>query len=198
MRKSTIRGIVASIAATPLPRHQPQKESHCDWYKRAVDSLTQLDISRGRSRVSSLMTPFPPGRGGCRSRDPDRGLSPRPPSKSWSRPLDAGRELLESRRGMSETIPGNWLGGGAGVGTGFGIPPRMETTHCSAPIACHCLQCSDRHPPPHLCWRRNLVGSDAYRSLYHCFSRCRVGPRSGKMASSLCGVYWDCLLTRRQ
>ena len=26
-----------------LPRHQPQKESHCDWYKRAVDSLTHRD-----------------------------------------------------------------------------------------------------------------------------------------------------------
>ena len=36
---------MASVGATPLPRHQPQKESHCDWYKRAVDSLTQLDIS---------------------------------------------------------------------------------------------------------------------------------------------------------
>ena len=34
-----------SIGAMPLPRHQPQKESHCDWYKRAVDSLTQLDNS---------------------------------------------------------------------------------------------------------------------------------------------------------
>ena len=40
-----VHGIVASIGAMPLPRHQPQKESHCDWYKRAVDSLTQLDIS---------------------------------------------------------------------------------------------------------------------------------------------------------
>ena len=36
---------MASIGATLLPRHQPQKESHCDWYKRAVGSLTQLDIS---------------------------------------------------------------------------------------------------------------------------------------------------------
>ena len=40
-----IRGIVALIGAMPLPRHQPQKESHCDWYKRAVDSLIQLDNS---------------------------------------------------------------------------------------------------------------------------------------------------------
>ena len=37
--------VVASIGATPLPRHQPQKENHCDCYKRAVDSLIQLDIS---------------------------------------------------------------------------------------------------------------------------------------------------------
>ena len=36
-------GIVASIGVTLLPRHQPQKESHCDWYKRAVDSLTHRD-----------------------------------------------------------------------------------------------------------------------------------------------------------
>ena len=46
MRKSNIIGIVASIGVTPLPRHQPQKESHCDWYKRAVDSLTQRDSWR--------------------------------------------------------------------------------------------------------------------------------------------------------
>ena len=36
-------GIVASIGVMLLPRHQPQKESHCDWYKRAVDSLTHRD-----------------------------------------------------------------------------------------------------------------------------------------------------------
>ena len=36
-------GIVASIGVMLLPRHQPQKASHCDWYKRAVDSLTHRD-----------------------------------------------------------------------------------------------------------------------------------------------------------
>ena len=36
---------MASTGLTPLPRHQPQKESHCDWYKHAVASLTQPDIS---------------------------------------------------------------------------------------------------------------------------------------------------------
>ena len=40
---------MASIGAMPFPRHQPQKESHCDWYKRAVDSLTQLDNSSADS-----------------------------------------------------------------------------------------------------------------------------------------------------
>ena len=43
MRKPTITGIVASIGVMLLPRHQSQKESHCDWYKRAVDSLTHTD-----------------------------------------------------------------------------------------------------------------------------------------------------------
>ena len=45
-RKSTTMGIVASIGIMLLPRHQPQKESYCDWYKRAVDSLTHRDNCR--------------------------------------------------------------------------------------------------------------------------------------------------------
>ena len=50
MRKSTITGIVASIGVMLLPRHQLQKECHCDWYKRAVDSLTHRDNWREARR----------------------------------------------------------------------------------------------------------------------------------------------------
>ena len=39
-------GIVASIGVMLRPRHQRQNESHCDWYKRAVDSLTHRDSRR--------------------------------------------------------------------------------------------------------------------------------------------------------
>ena len=46
MRKSAITGIVASIGVMLLPQHQLQNESHCDWYKRAVDSLTHRDNRR--------------------------------------------------------------------------------------------------------------------------------------------------------
>ena len=93
-----------------------------------------------------------------------------------------------------------WGGGGGEelCRNGIRYPSlRTETTHWFAPIACQCLQCSDRHPPQPY-WRRNLVSSDACLSLYRRPLRCRVGPRSGEKAFYPCGAYCGCLLTRRQ
>ena len=38
IRKSTTTGTVALTGATPLPRHQPQKIFHLNWYNREEDS----------------------------------------------------------------------------------------------------------------------------------------------------------------
>ena len=46
IRKSTTTGTEALTGATLLPRHQPQKIFHLDWYNREEDSLRTPDNTR--------------------------------------------------------------------------------------------------------------------------------------------------------
>ena len=66
---------------------------------------------RGRSQASSRQSPSPPGRGDCKSRDPDLRRFLRLLWQASPRPLAARLEPEASLPGTSETIPVCELGG---------------------------------------------------------------------------------------
>ena len=50
-----MRCMVVLTGVTPLPQHQPYKESPCDWYKHAAGSLDAArQLVRRSSRKSRL------------------------------------------------------------------------------------------------------------------------------------------------
>ena len=82
---------------------------------------------RDQSRVSSRQSPSPPGRGDCKSRDPDLRRFLRLLWQASPRSLAARLEPEESLPGTSETIPECEIGEEESPRTGHGNRPEERS-----------------------------------------------------------------------